>query len=92
MPIKSVEALKKLALSHWKETRPTMVKSMTREQLEEQAMEDAEWSHEAMQRIYDKLIKDYDLDDLLATSAAEQEILPMRILLPYEKDEKAGLI
>ena len=91
MPIQTIPELKKLAISHWKEYRPKMVKQLGKE-LDERATSVAERSHAAMQEMYNQMITEHKLNDLLATSAAEQEILPMWILLPDEKDEKAGLI
>jgi hypothetical protein len=90
--IQTIQELKELAISHWKQFRTKMVKSLTPKELDERATSAAERSHSAMKEMYDKMIKEHNLNDLLATSAAELEILPMWILLPDERDEKAGLI
>lgn len=92
MAIQSIPELKKLAISHWKAYRPKMCKELGKEKLQELATSAAERSHRAMEEMYQKMIEEHDLNDLLATSAVEQEILPMWILLPDEKDDKAGLI
>ena len=86
MPIQSIQELKELAINPWKEYRPKMVRELEPQELDRLTTSAAERSHRAMQELYEKMIKELDLNDLLATSAAEQEILPMWILLPSEED------
>ena len=64
-----------------------MVKKLKPEELEAKALKAAEMSREAMQQMYDFLIKERNQNDKMATLAAEWEILPMWILLPDEKEK-----